>query len=210
MNLTKKTILALGLIVAGASFAQTAQTATTTSGTPVGLLGQTYTEASFGVADIKHYSKDQYSVGVSANAPVSPFVDLSAGYNYSWLSGQGHVNSLVGGATAYTTFNGVKPFVGAALGYEWDRFGSYRNDQANWGLAAGVEIPAGVVTVTPRIVYSDDFRGKYRSSQQWSYGVEANYWVTRTAAVFAGVDYVDVRDSSQDAWTYTVGARFKF
>lgn len=207
MNLTKKTILALGLLaVAGAGYAQTA----TTAQNPVGLLGQSYSEVSFGVTDIKHFSKDQYSLGVGANVPVTPYLDLGASYDYSWLRGLGHVNTIAGGATAYTTFNGVKPFATAALGYEWQSFPGYRDDQADWGFAAGVEIPVSVITVTPRIAYADDFRGSNRSSQQWSYAVEGNYWVTKTAAVFASVGYVDVNHTNNDGWAYTVGARFKF
>lgn len=208
MNLTKKTILALGLLaVAGASYAQTAAT---TSQVPVGLLGQSYSEAHFGVSDIKHYSKNQYGLGVAANVPVAPNVDLSAGYDYGWVKGAGHFNGVTGGATAYTTFNGVKPFVGAAVGYQWTSYAGGKDDQGLWGLAAGVEIPVSVVTITPRIVYSDDFHGSSRSSQQTSYEVEGNYWVTKTAAVFASVGYSDVRKSSNDSWDYTVGARFKF
>jgi hypothetical protein len=209
MNLTKKMILALGVVVAGASFAQTAQT-TSTSAAPVGVLGQSYSEVSFGLTDIQHTSKNQYDLGVAANVPVSPYLDLGAGYTYSWMHSAGHANSVFGGATAYTTYNGVKPFVGAALGYQWENYGSYRNDQASWGAAAGVEIPVSVITVTPRIVYSDDFRGKSRSYQQWSYGAEANYWVTKTAAVFASADYVDAQHTNVDAYAYTIGARFKF
>lgn len=206
MNLTKKTILALGLVVAGASFAQTA----TTSPQPVGLLGQTYSEFSYGVTDIHNYSKDQQNLGVAANVPVAPYLDLGGAYGYSWIRGVGHTNSVAGGATAYTTFKGVKPFVGAAVGYEWDNAYGSRDDAATWGFAAGVEIPVSVVTITPRIVYADDFNGRSTSTQQWTYGVEGNYWVTKTAAVFADVGYAEPLHVSTHAWTYTIGARFKF
>ncbi len=209
MNLTKKTILTLGLVVAGASYAQTAQTATTTSA-PVGLLGQSYSEVHFGVSDIKHTSDNQYGVGVAANVPVSPFLDLTGGYDYGWVRGTGHFNGISGGATAYTLFHGVKPFAGAAVGYQWTRATGYREDEGVWGLTAGVEIPVSVVTITPRIVYSDDFHGTTRSSQQTSYEVEGNYWVNRSTAVFASVGYSDVHRTTNDSWDYTVGARFKF
>lgn len=207
MNLTKKTILALGLLaVAGASYAQTAAANQTT----VGLLGQSYSEAQFSVTDIKHYSKNQYGLGVAANVPVTPYLDLTGGYDYGWLRGEGHFNAISAGANAYTTFNGVKPFVGAAVGYEWETSQGSRRNLGIWGLAAGVEIPVSVVTITPRIVYADDFKNAARSTQQASYEVEGNYWVTKTTAVYATVGYTDIRKSSNDAWTYTVGARFKF
>lgn len=207
MNLTKKTILALGLLaVAGATYAQTA----TTESVPSGLLGQSYSEARFGVSDIKHFSKDQYSLGIGANVPVTPYLDLGAGYDYGWIRGLGHFNSVAGTATAYTTWNGVKPFVGAGVGYQWVRASGFRDNQSLWGLSTGVEIPAGALVVTPRIVYADDFRGTNRSSQQTSYEVEANYWVSRTLAVFGSVGYSDVKHTNVDSWDYTIGARFKF
>lgn len=206
MNLTKKTILALGLAVAGVSYAQTASTDVK----PVGLLGQSYSEASFGVSDLAHTSKNAYDLGVSANVPVSPILDLGAGYDYGWVHGVGHSNGVDASATTYTSFKGVKPFASAAVGYQWTRASDYRQDEAIWGVAVGVEIPVSVVTITPRIAYADDFHGSSRSSQQTSYGAEANYWVTKTTAVFADAGYTDGHHSSGDAWTYTVGARFKF
>jgi hypothetical protein len=209
MNLIKKTTLAAGLVVAAASFAQTAQTASTSS-TPVGLLGQSYSEIHVGVSDIKHFSKDQTNLGVAANVPVTPFLDLGAGYDYGWIHGIGHFNTVNGTATAYTTFNGVKPFVGAGLGYQWSSYTGGTPDEGLWGVTAGVEIPVSVITLTPRIVYSDDFHGQSSSTQQTSYEVEGNYWLTRTAAVFGSVGYSDVRRTNNDSWDYTVGARFKF
>ncbi|HVU32556.1 MAG TPA: hypothetical protein VHE61_03925 [Opitutaceae bacterium] len=210
MNLTKNTILALGLLAAAG--VSNAQTTATNSAAPVGLLGQTYSEVNFGVSDITHYSPNAYSLGVAGNAPVSPFLDLGAGYNYSWIGGadRGHGNTLSGGATLYKTFAGVKPFVGAAVGYQWTTFTYGRDEQAVWGATVGVEIPVSVITLTPRIVYADDFRGANRSQQSTSYEVEANYWVTPKAGVFAGLGYTDVRRSSLDSWDYSVGARFKF
>jgi hypothetical protein len=207
MNLTKKTILALGaLVAAGVSYGQNATSETT----PVGVLGQSYAEAHFGTSDIKHYSKDQYDLGAAVNHPVTPYLDLTGGYDYGWVSGTGHFNGVSAGATAYKSYKGVKPFVGAGLGYQWTRWGNGKDDLFVWGLTAGVEIPVDVVTITPRIVFSDDFRRPARSSQQTSYEVEANYWVSKTLAIFASVGYSDVNHTSNDSWDYDVGARFKF
>ena len=206
MNLSKKTILALGVLVAGVSFAQTTQTGTT----PVGLLGQSFSEIHVGASDIKNFSKDQYGLGVAANVPVTPYLDLGAGYDYGWIRGIGHANTVNGTATAYTTFNGVKPFVSAGLGYQWTRAYGNSDDQGIWGGAVGVEIPVASFTLTPRIAYVDDFEAPRKSSQQTTYEVEGNLWVTKTAAVFASVGYTDVNRTSDDSWNYTVGARFKF
>jgi hypothetical protein len=211
MNLTKKITLALGLLAAaGASFAQTAANTATT-----GLLGQRYGEVSFGVQDIKHLSTNVYSLGAAVNAPVVPAVlDVGAAYDYSWIRGggvRGHSNTFGGYATAYTALAGVKPFLSGAVGWQWSSARGFGDDdQGLWALAAGVEIPAGPVTLTPRISYADDFESSVNSSQEWTYAVEANYWVNTSTAVFGSVGYTDVLRSSLESWNYRVGLRVKF
>lgn len=209
MNLTKNTILALGLLVAaGAGHAQEAMS---TGATPAGVLGQSYTELKFSMADLDSTSHNLYGAGVAANVPVTPGLDLGAGYTYGWIRGsnRGHLHSVGTTATAYTAVGGVKPFVGVGLEYQWTRLTGNRNDATNWTAAAGVEIPAGVLTVTPRVVYTDDFRGTARSTQQLSYEVEGNVWLNRRAAIFATAGYTDVRHTNVDSWDYGIGIRFK-
>jgi hypothetical protein len=210
MNLTKKITLALGLLAAGVSYAQTQADAH--YGT--GLLGQRYTEFNVGLHDIKHVRQHGYSVGAEANNPVIPGVlDAGASYSYSWMKGtyKGHANTIGAYATAYAPFRGVKPFAGVGLGYQWTNSRFSSDEQALWGLTTGVEIPAAErVTVTPRISYADDFEGTARSSQQWTYAVETNYWFSRTSAVFGSIGRTDVRRSSFDAWNYQVGLRARF
>lgn len=208
MTLTQKITLALGLLAAGTSFAQT-------TASNNGLLGQRYAEASFGVQDIKFISTNAYGLGVGVNTPViAGSFDVGANYDYDQIRGSGirsHANTFSGYGTYYTTVNGVKPFVGAGVGWQWSSmrgFGS--DDQGLWGAAVGVEIPAGAVTLTPRIAYGDDFEGSKNSSQQFSYGVDANYWVNAKTAVFGAVSFTDVRSSPVESWNYRVGLRVKF
>lgn len=211
MKTTKKITLALGLLtLAAASQAQT----TTTMSAPAGLLGQQYTEVSLGLDDIKHVSNHGYSFTAAANTPLIPGkLDAGASYSYSWIGGafRGHANTVGGYATAYAPLKGVKPFVSAGLAYQWasSRFGSGDNE-AHWGAATGVEIPAGVVTLTPRISYSDDFEGSRASSQAWHFAVEANHWVNKTTAVFVTIGKTDVRGSTFDSWSYEIGLRARF
>jgi hypothetical protein len=210
MNLTQKTILALGLLAAGVSYAQTQADAH--YGT--GLLGQRYTELNFGLTDIKHVRQHGYSVGAEANNPLIPGVlDAGASYSYSWMKGafKGHANTIGAYATAYAPFRGVKPFAGVGLGYQWvnTRFAS--DELGLWGLTTGVEIPAAErVTVTPRISYADDFEGSSRSTQEWTFAVETNYWFSRTSAVFGSIGRSEVQRSSFDTWNYQVGLRARF
>lgn len=213
MNLTKNITLALGLLAAGVSYAQTTAASIPASTTGGGLLGHRYTELNVGLQDIKHLSDHGYSVGAGANNPLIPGVlDAGASYSYSWIRGafRGHANTIGAYTTAYTVLNGVKPFAGAALGYQWNSFGPGVDDQALWGLTTGVEIPAGAFTITPRISYADDFESSRKSSQAWTYQVEANYWYSPTSAVFASIGKTDVRRSSFDSWNYEVGLRARF
>jgi hypothetical protein len=214
MKLTKKITVTIGVLAAAVSHAQTP--ADGQAGQfGEGLLGQRYTELSFGLQDIKHFSDHGYSVGASANNPVLPGVlDAGASYGYSWIRGllKGHANTVGAYATAYAPVNGVKPFVGAGLGYQWTSFRLLGSDeQALWGLATGVEIPAGRgLTFTPRISYADDFEGSRNSTQEWTFAVEGNYWVNRTTAVFGSVGKSDVRRNPIDSWNYEVGLRARF
>ncbi|HVS51093.1 MAG TPA: hypothetical protein VHD62_01965 [Opitutaceae bacterium] len=207
MNLTQKITLALGLALAGASYAQTSSTVT-----PVGVLGQQFTELSFGTSDIRHVSPNFYDLSLAGNVPVAPNVDLGASYGYGWIGGayRGHANQIEGTGTFHTNYNGVKPFVSLGLGYQWASFKGGYDDLGLWGASVGVEIPAGALALTPRIVYADDFRGSSRSSQQTSYEVEGNYWVSRTTAVFGSVGFTDTNNSGNDSWDYRVGLRLKF
>jgi hypothetical protein len=84
------------------------------------------------------------------------------------------------------------------------------NDEAIWGAAAGLEIPAGRVTVTPRISYADDFEGPSRSSQAWTASVEANYWYSPMSAVYTSIGRTDVRRSPYDSWNWEIGLRARF
>ncbi len=208
MNLIKKTSLALGLIAAaGVSYAQNATASN-------GLLGQRFAEISYVTSDLDSTADYGHDASVSVNLPLTKALDVGAGYTYSWLTGGPslHGNSLYTYATAYTALDGAKPFVSAAVGYTWASlpFG-LGDDDWSWNVSAGVEIPFGAFTVTPKITYADDFNGKVGNSDDvWVYSVEANYWLNAKTAVFGSAGRVDQHRSSADAWTFGAGVRFKF
>lgn len=209
MKLNQTFTLALGLLAAAVSYAQTPADGRFGEG----LLGTRFTELSLGLQDIRHSADHGYSVGALANNPiVAGVLDAGASYSYSWMRGpfKGHANTIGAYANAYTRHNGVKPFLGAGLGHQWTTTRFASDKQALWGLTTGVEIPAGAVTVTPRISYADDFEGSRNSSQAWTFAVEANYWFNKTSAVFGSLGKSDVRRSPFDSWNYEVGLRARF
>lgn len=210
MNLIKKTTLALGLIAAaGTSFAQ--NTAASTNG----LLGQGYAEFNYTLSDIDSVSDHGHGAGVKLNAPlVAGLLDVGGSYTYNWIRGvtHAHANSFAAFANAYVPVEGVKPFVGALVGYSWVSapFGLSDSDTA-WSVSAGVEVPLGAFTFTPKVTYSDDFNGRVgNSDDSWRYEVEGHYWLTPKTGVFASVALDDAHREPIDVWNYSVGLRFKF
>ena len=206
MNLTKKITLALGLLVAGTSFAQE-----TSSN---GLLGQRYAEFNFSFIETDNVSKLSYEPGLRVNLPlIANQVDVGATYDYARLRGplRGHANSLSTYAVGYMALDGAKPFLGAALSHTWTRLPLGLSDNSyGWSIVGGFEVPVGPVTLTPTITYSDDFDNGFGQGDVWTYRLEGNYWLTRQAALFAGVAKVDLHREAVNIWTYDIGLRFRF
>ena len=212
MNLIKKTTLALGLLAAaGVSYAQNATAPVTSNG----LLGQSFAEFNYSLADVDSVSDHGHSLTVSGNVPVLPsLLDLGGAYTYSWFNGAGksHANTVNAYANAYVALEGAKPFLGAAVGYTWASlpFGLSDNDPF-WSISAGVEIPVGALVLTPRITYSDDFEGRIgNSDDSWTYEVEGHYWFSPKTGVYGAVGLVDNHRSPIDVWNYRVGLRFRY
>lgn len=209
MKLIKKTTLALALLAAaGTSFAQT-NTATQ------GLLGTSYAEFNYALHDVDGASDHGHGVTAKFNVPViASVLDVGGSYTYQWIrsSVHGHSNNFAVFANAYAPLQGVKPFVGATLGYSWVSVPKPFDDHdAWWNVAAGVEIPLGAITLTPKIVFSDDFNGRVGDTDNtWTYEVEGNYWFSPKAGAFASVALEDEHRDPTDVWVYKVGFRLRF
>lgn len=225
-----------------------AQPQSTTVPPSSGVLGQRYAEISGSASDPHGSSDFGFGGTLAANVPLGAGLDLGFGYGYSrtrteFFSGlleqRGREHVLGTSVTAYTTYQGVKPFAEAALGYSWakDKLSfagttvlDDRDDAGLWGLAVGVEIPFGAVTFTPRISYQDDFKsGSARITSPtgpgtgsglivsgggrggaFDYGTEAHVWFTRAVGGFAEISYSDPTGGGTQSWTYAVGARLRF
>jgi len=205
MNLKNNLILGCWLLAAGSASPAQPQSI------PTGVIGQPYAELSFGVQEIKFLSTENvYRPGVAANAPMIPGkLDAGGTYTYSWIGGSRHDHaSTIGGyATAYTAMGKLKPFISAGLGWQWT---SGTSDQGLWGAALGIEIPVGIVAITPRINYADDFERGRASSQAWTYQGEVNCWFSPKSSVFVSIGKTDLRHIPIDVWNYQVGLRGKF
>jgi hypothetical protein len=185
--------------------------AASAGGLPSGTLGQRYGELSFGVADLQHVSPNFYDLSFGGNLPLTRELDLGANFGHGWFGGHtpGTTNALGTGLTFHRPLSGpVQGFASAGLGYQWWNDGG--GDGGFWNAAVGVQIPVGSFTLTPRLVYTDDFRRPAHSSQQLAIETEANVWLSQYSAVFATIGYSDARHSRVDAWTGRIGYRFGF
>ena len=215
MKLNQKITLTLCLLAGGGvGYAQNSTAVSPLPPTSYGLLGQQYTEISFGVEDVNGVDAYGQTASVTANTPhVAEHVDAGASYAYSWTGGvnTGHANTIGIYGRSYRPMKGVKPFLSAGLGWTWTNTTLGGSDNRGlWGGSFGLEIPLGKFAVTPRITYADDFEGSSKSRQAWAWAVEANYWLSRGTGLFASVGYVDVCNSSNETWTYVLGLRGRF
>lgn len=211
MNLIKKTSLVFSLLAAASS--SIAQS-TATTGTH-GLLGQRYLEFNYTLADLDAVSNHGHTTAIAANLPLVPStLDVGATYAYSWFRGavRGHSNTVAAYANAFIPTAGAKPFLGAAIGYSWVTlpFG-LSDDDPSWNVTAGVEVPLGAVTLTPRLTYADDFNGRVgNTDDSWTYEVEGHYWFAPRMGAFASIAFTDYHRDPIDVWGYRVGLRLRF
>jgi hypothetical protein len=204
--------LSLALVGLVAALTTQGQTVSTNN---AGLLGQRYAEASVGLVDPHGTSSNGFSGDLGVNLPLQTGLDAGFSYNYDRFHASGIRSSdhTIGASlTAYNSFGNLKPFFGAALGYQWNRakFGSFtaRDDSSLWALGTGVEIPCGTFTVTPKVSYQDGFSRD--SASGFAYGAEAHTWFTRSVGGFADVTYSDPTGGGTQAWIYSVGVRLRF
>ena len=226
--------LALGfaaLLWVGTSFGQT--TPTTTGASTMspsfrdnpGVLGHTYADFNYSWVDFSETGIDAngYIAGVGGNAPIARGIDLGAGYNYYRENNHrnpftntpfdARYHQLATNATFYTQLAGMRPFLSGAIGYQWSRgdIQSLRtyDDQWIWGASGGAEIPLGLVSLTPRISYSDTMRNN--SIGSWHYGAEVHHWFNEKLGGYLDATFHDPRQGvNPEAWTYTAGVRMRF
>lgn len=232
-----KLALALaGLVLAGTAYAQTAATTTTAVPTSTaagatrldtpGVLGNSFVDFNYSWVDFHEdrIDADGFIAGVSGNTPVAPGLDVGLGYSYfrennhrnpfnnSSFDARSHL--LATSATLYGQGPGLKPFVSAAVGYQWSRgdlqsFRTY-DDQWVWGASVGAEFPLGRFALTPRISYSNTFDDG-TDGGEWSYGGEAHHWFTERVGGYLDATFHEPRARfAPDYWTYTAGVRLRF
>jgi len=205
-TITRITLCCIALATAVSARAQS----TAYDGVPSGTLGTRYGEFNYGFTDIRHYSPHFHDLNIGGNLPLTPNLDLGGNFAHGWFGdrapGIGHALGV--SLTAYPRREGVRPFATVGLGYQWWNVGA--DDTWGWSAIAGLQVPFGRLTLTPRLGYADDFRRSSLGTRQFSAGTEANYWLTHNAGVFLSVGFTDVHRSRFDAWNWRGGMRLAF
>lgn len=224
MNLPKTITLALG-VLAAATVSHSQVTPGVPTASDMGLLGKRYAEISIGQFNPHGISDHGFVGDASVNIPMGPSIDVGFSYSYTranlGLGGpvtlRSRDHTLGASSTYYTSFGNMRPFAGAAVGYQWsrDRFTlggprpfEDRDDEALWALGIGVEIPLGTVTLTPNITYQDGFGDDAASG--FTYGAEAHMWFTSAVGGFVEATFSDPTGGGTQGWIYKIGARLRF
>jgi len=177
------------------------------SGTP-GLLGQTYAGLSYSYVHLDAAPVNAASYGFEYNLPLNAGFD--AVFNYDWTQSgpfagdRAHEQKLAAALRAFTAQGWGTPYLEAGVGYDRMRFAGVKDDSFVWIAGAGVEFQTGTaLTVTPFVRYEQ--ANGYTDNHEFTYGVRANYWLSRQVALTAAVS----RNDSQDmAYRFGVNVRF--
>ena len=216
-------LLALPLAAGAATTNDT--TASTTSDTPNGVLGENYAGA-FGTYHTYGYPNgshtDGKSLGLDLNYNLytgSTFgLDASASYEYARNATSGAENrfctnaytaSLTGFAKVSQRFT---PFVTATV-YTDSTSGPYdpTNYDSTW-FAARIGVETHLVDgwyVTPSVTLWNEFRSDYKASSACAdWGIESGYWFTKYTLAYASVNYREM-NGTDEAW-FGTGIRVHF
>ena len=220
--MTQKTNLKFVLLaVAALGLAATAPAQSTGAGAPApaaapgtgtGLLGQTYSGLSYGYTDLAGTSLNQQSLRFEYNQPLNTGFDLKLGYTGAHTSLFAGTNrdsqqSFDANAIAFIPeTNWGRPYLSVGAGWLWTKDAGVRDNSFLYRFETGVEYQVtSELAVTPWVAYVDapSLTGPVRN--RWNYGVKANYWLTHSWGLEAGLG----RDNKTDM-TYSAGVNFRF
>lgn len=174
-----------------------------------GLLGQTYAGLTYSYVNLDTSPVNAASYGFEYNQPLNAGFD--ANFNYDWTQSgpvagdRAHEQQLAATLRAFSSRQAwIRPYVEAGIGYDWLRYAGSKDHSFVWIAGAGIEFQAAAaLTVTPFVRY--ERANSYADPDEFSYGVKANYWLTKQWALTGAVS----RNDSQDM-TYRVGVNVRF
>lgn len=205
---------ALALGAAASASAQSANVAvpdTADATTAGGLLGSRYTQIEYNYTDLNGTGPNHaHGFGLTYNQSLTSNLDLSVAYDwarakYFGARATGQVAEV--GATAYTTVQWGRPFATAAIGWDWTKVASIRDDSFQYRVGVGMEfLPAPRLSVTP---FANFIRATGYDANEYEYGVSATYRVTNSWSITARGQYESV-ESGSDSSEYSLGVNYHF
>lgn len=173
-----------------------------------GLLGQQSAGLSYRYINLDDRTHAD-NVGLVLNEPLSAGLDGFCNYDYTKtgviVGGRLEEHVIMAGLRAYrNSYVWGQPFVEAAAGYAWQRFGAADDDSFIWAVAVGAEFQlAPAFSLTPSFEYAEAPR--FGGNGTFAYGVKANYWIDSQWAVMAAIDRDDDRNIA-----FTIGTNFRY
>jgi hypothetical protein len=177
-----------------------------------GLLGSRYTDVTYNYLHNESSAGPDHADGfaVGYNQPINPAFDLKLNYDWAranFASYRFKVQDLDIGTAAYANLSWGKPFVLAAVGWQWQSGGGYSDNSFRYQVGVGTEFqvaPAFVVTPFVTFVRATGF-----NDSEVDFGVKAAYRVAGNWDIIARVQYDAVRHGGDTA-EYAIGAAYHF
>ncbi len=201
-------VTSLGLTAAARADTTTAAPPATVA-TDNGLLGQTYAGLSYSYVHLgtSPVSADRYSF--EYNQPLSAGFDAVFNYDRTQdglLAGdRGYAQNLDAVLRAFSpSYSWGKPYLEAGLGYDRNKYAGAKDDSLALIGGAGVEFQVtNALTLTPFVRY--ERTNGFADKNTATYGVKANYWLTRQWALSSAI----TRDDAQNM-SYKIGFNARF
>lgn len=216
MTTIKTFIGTVALLAASTVFAQTGSCEFFPKGDTdgQGTIGRRYAEGYLSLESVSHTTDDVFSIGAGGNLPLCKGIDLGGSIAYSSFKPDDFSTTLThfdGNVKLYNKIeNDIKPFVIAGLGLSMGDVHDHSTNWINWSVGIGAEFPYKWISVTPSIIYRDDFRHRGPSTQSMNYAVDINSWATPQIGVFSKIAAIDKMSDRNVELALTVGVRVRF
>lgn len=200
----------LGLVASAiAQNANVAVPTPTTVQSGAGLLGFRYTEVDYKFIDLKG-GDNANGFSVAFNQPLNAGFDFVASYDWAkadFDAFNAKVQDLELGLKAFSNLSWGKPYILSAVGWEWQKAGSIRDDSFTFKVGVGAEFAvAPAVSVTPFVNF---VRATGFNTSEVETGVKAAYRLTDAWSLTARIQHEFVRHDDDDT-EYAVGAVYRF
>jgi hypothetical protein len=177
------------------------------AGTNVGLLGGNYAGVEYGYThQVDGGPKVLRDYGFVYNTPLPEGLDFN--FNYDYLTGSANgvtakEQLAVVGLTGYRSLGWGKAFLQGNVGWAWDKAANFRDSGFAYSLKTGIEFQlAPQLVLTPYVSYDDVPKVR---SQEWNYGLQANYRLNKEWSTSLGAKMDDSHNIR-----YAAGVNFHF